>query len=137
LFTRNRVFKHKVVVSNLHICSNGLGKIWASYIFHFPSTILTSTNTKIFNFFFAYFISQCPIINSQLSIMSKWIAKHISTKVSFKITILKSHVYIDIRRNWVWHQYIHLVYMKWWSYFNYRFAFISARYTATFTERIW
>ena len=34
-FTRNRVFKHKVVVSNLHVCCNGLGKIWASYIFHF------------------------------------------------------------------------------------------------------
>ena len=34
-FTCNRVFKHKEVVSNLHVCSNGLGKIWASYIFHF------------------------------------------------------------------------------------------------------
>ena len=35
LFTRNRVFKHKGVVSNLHVCCNGLGKMWASYIFHF------------------------------------------------------------------------------------------------------
>ena len=35
LFTRNRVFKHKVIVSNLHVCCNGLGKMWASYIFHF------------------------------------------------------------------------------------------------------
>ena len=34
-FTRNRVFKHKGVVTNLHVCSNGLGKMWASYIFHF------------------------------------------------------------------------------------------------------
>ena len=34
-FTRNRVFKHKVDVSNLHVCCNGLGKMRASYIFHF------------------------------------------------------------------------------------------------------
>ena len=33
LFTRNRVFKHKGVVTNLHVCCNGLGKMWASYIF--------------------------------------------------------------------------------------------------------
>jgi len=26
-FTHNRVFKHKVVVYNLHVCCNGLGKI--------------------------------------------------------------------------------------------------------------
>ena len=35
LFTRNRVFKHKGVVSILHVCCNGLGKMWASHIFHF------------------------------------------------------------------------------------------------------
>ena len=34
-YTRNRVFKHKGIVSNLHICCNGPGKMWASYIFHF------------------------------------------------------------------------------------------------------
>ena len=34
LFTRNRVFKHKGVVSKPHVCCNGLGKMWASYIFH-------------------------------------------------------------------------------------------------------
>jgi len=28
--------------------------------------------------------------------MSKWLAKHIFTKVSFKITFRKRHVYIDI-----------------------------------------
>jgi len=27
IFKRNRVFKHKEVVSNLHVCSNGLGKM--------------------------------------------------------------------------------------------------------------
>ena len=36
----------------------------------------------------------------RLSIMSKWLAKHISTKVSFKITIRKRHVCIHIRWHW-------------------------------------
>ena len=46
-FTRNRVFEHKEVVSNLDVCSNGLGKMWASYIFRFTTRILTSTIMKI------------------------------------------------------------------------------------------
>ena len=51
-FNKNIVnFKHKVVVSNLHVCSNGLGKMWLSYIFHFSIRILTTTHTKVFNFF--------------------------------------------------------------------------------------
>ena len=37
--------------------------------------------------------------------MSKWLSKHITTKVSFKITIRKRHVYIDIRWPWKWNQY--------------------------------
>jgi hypothetical protein len=49
-------------------------------------------------------MSRCPTINFQLSIISKWLAKHISTKVSFKITIRKRHVYIDIRWPWIWNQ---------------------------------
>ena len=40
--------------------------------------------------------------------MSKWLAKHISTIVSFKITIRKRHVYIDIRWPWKWNHYFHL-----------------------------
>ena len=47
-------------------------------------------------------------INFQFSIMSKWLAKHISTKVSFKITIRKTHVYIDIRWTWIWNQFFSL-----------------------------
>jgi len=50
-FTRNRVFKQKEVVSNLHIFSNGLEKMWASYIFNFSTRILTSTHTNISNIF--------------------------------------------------------------------------------------
>ena len=41
-------------------------------------------------------MSRCPTFNFQVSIMSKILAKHIITKVSFKITIRKRHVYIDI-----------------------------------------
>ena len=40
--------------------------------------------------------------------MSKWLAKHISTKVSFKITIRKRHVYNDIGWPWIWNQYFYL-----------------------------
>ena len=40
--------------------------------------------------------------------MWKWLAKHISNKVSFKITIRKRHVYIDIRWPWIWIQYFYL-----------------------------
>ena len=38
-------------------------------------------------------MTRCPTFNFQVSIMSKWLAKHKSTKVSFKITIRKRHVY--------------------------------------------
>ena len=47
-------------------------------------------------------------IHFQESIMSKWLAKHISTKVSFKITDRKRHVYIDIRWPWKWYLYFYL-----------------------------
>ena len=49
-------------------------------------------------------MSRCPTINFQLSIISKWLAKHISTKASFKITSRKRHVYIDICCPWIWNQ---------------------------------
>jgi len=51
IFTRNRVFKHKGIVSNLHVCCNGLGKLWASYIFQFLLRILTYIHMKKFNIF--------------------------------------------------------------------------------------
>ena len=35
-------------------------------------------------------MARCPTFTFQVSIMSKWLAKHISTKVSFKITIRKA-----------------------------------------------
>jgi len=40
--------------------------------------------------------------------MTKWLAKHISTKVSFKITIRKRPVYIDIGWPWIWNQCFYL-----------------------------
>jgi hypothetical protein len=53
-------------------------------------------------------MSRCQTINFQFSIMSKWPPNHISTKVSFKITIRKRYVYIDIRWPWIWNQYFYL-----------------------------
>jgi len=44
----------------------------------------------------------------KLSIISKWLAKHISTNVSFKITIRKRHVYIELGWPWIWNQYFYL-----------------------------
>ena len=53
-------------------------------------------------------MSRCTTFTVQVSIMSKWLAKHISTKVSFKITIRKKLFYIDIRWTWKWNQYFYL-----------------------------
>ena len=53
-------------------------------------------------------MSRCPTFTLQVSIMSKWLAKHISTKVSFNITIRKRHIYIVIRWPWKWKQYFYL-----------------------------
>jgi hypothetical protein len=53
-------------------------------------------------------MSRYPTFTFYISIMSKWLAKHISTKVSFKITIRKRHVYIDIRWSWIWNQCLFL-----------------------------
>ena len=53
-------------------------------------------------------MSRCPTFTFQVTIMSKWFAKHISTKVFFQITIRKRHVYIDIRWLWKWNQYFYL-----------------------------
>ena len=53
-------------------------------------------------------MSRCSTFTFQVSIMSKWLGKHISNKVSFKITIGKKHVYIYIRWPWKWNQYFYL-----------------------------
>ena len=53
-------------------------------------------------------MSRFPTFTFQVSIMSKWLAKHISTKVSFKITIRKRHAHIDTRWPWKWNQYFYL-----------------------------
>ena len=53
-------------------------------------------------------MSRCTTFTFQVLKMSKWLAKHISTKISFKITIRKGHVYIDIRWPWKLTQYFYL-----------------------------
>ena len=47
-------------------------------------------------------MSRCTIITFQISIVSKLLAKHISTKVSYTIAIRNRHVYIDIRLRLIW-----------------------------------
>ena len=66
----------------------------------------------------------------------KWLAKHISTKVSFKITIRKRHVYIDICWPWKWNQYL---YLGIWEDERSKIIFLlfSARFTIKFTEEKW
>ena len=53
LFTSTRVFKHKEVVSNLHVCSNGLGK----FDFHIHFTFLQefyNPHKRLDLFFFSH-----------------------------------------------------------------------------------
>ena len=80
----------------------------ASYIFHFftkNSNLLTYEEK--FNIFCIIYVA-VPTLTFQVYIMSKWLAKHIRTKVSFKTTLRKIHVYIDIRWPWKWNQYFYL-----------------------------
>ena len=81
-------------------------------------------------------MSRWPTFTFQVLIMSKWLAKYISTKVSFKITIRKRHVYIDIRWPWKWKQYL---YLGIWEDERTKIIFLtfSARYTTKFTEQKW
>jgi len=53
-------------------------------------------------------MSRCPTFTFLLSIMSKWLATHRSTNVSFKVTIRKRHVCIDNRWPWEWNRYFYL-----------------------------
>ena len=63
------------------------------FIFYMNSNFHT---LGIIWYFFAYYVTRCTKFSFQFSIMSKWLAKHINTKVSFKFTIRKRHVYIGI-----------------------------------------
>ena len=81
-------------------------------------------------------MSRCPTFTFQVSIISKWLGKHISTKVSFKITIRNRHVYIDIRWPWKWNQYF---YLGIWEDERSKkiFLLFISRYTINFTEEKW
>ena len=68
-------------------------------------------------------MSRCPTFTFRVSIMSKWLAKHISTKVSFKITIRKRHFYIDIRWPWKWKKYF---YLGFWEYERSKIIFLPS-----------
>jgi hypothetical protein len=53
-------------------------------------------------------MSRCPTHIIQLTIMSKLAGQHIITKISFKITIRKRYVYIDIGWPWIWNRGFYL-----------------------------
>ena len=53
-------------------------------------------------------MSRRPIYNFPVSIMSIYLSKHKRSKVSFKITIRKRHVNIDMCWPWIWNQYFYL-----------------------------
>jgi len=106
LFTCNPLFKNNEVVSNLHVFSNVLGKIWP-YTFHYSTRILTYTHAKKLIFFR---IIHVAMSNNQFSDLDnvQMTCQTIITKVSFKITIRKRHVYIDIGWLWIWNQCFYL-----------------------------
>ena len=103
MFTRNRVFKHKGVVSKLHVCCNGLGKMWASYIFIFFTKNSKHTYENLI-FFCIIYVAMSYIHFSGLDNVKMTCI----TQVSFKIIIRKRHVYIDIRWPWKRNQYFYL-----------------------------
>ena len=108
MFTRNQVFKHKEVVSNLHVCCNGLGKMWASYIFHFFTRNSITTHTKKFNIFFCIIYFALSNIHFSALDNVKLLTKRNNYWSSLKIIIRKRHVCIDIRWPWKWNQYFYL-----------------------------
>jgi len=106
LFTRKRVFKHKksFLISSFVVLASGKCElhIYFTYLQEFYRPHIRKY-LKVFRIIG----DALSKIHFHFSIMSKWIAKHICNKVSFKITIRKRHVYIDIRWPWKWNQYFH------------------------------
>ena len=80
------------------------GKCEPQTYFTFLQRILTFTHMKKFNIFCIIYVAMSNIhfsglINVKMTCI---------TQVSFKITIRKRHVYIDIRWPWKWNQYFYL-----------------------------
>ena len=81
-------------------------------------------------------MSRCPTFTFQVSIMTKWLAKHISTKISLKITIRKGRftlTLVDLE----YETSISIWEFEMMNVLNDIFDFISARYTIKFTEQKW
>ena len=79
----------------LHIYFTFLQEFWPPHI------------RKSLNFFRLIYVAMS---NNQFWAFDnvKMTSKHIIIKVSFKITVRKTHVYLDIRWPWIWKQYLHL-----------------------------
>ena len=61
LYTHNRVFKHKGIVSNLHVCCNGLGKMCVHTYFTFLQRIHPPYIWKNLIFFFIIYVAMSNI----------------------------------------------------------------------------
>ena len=96
---KQKISKFFVVMSS--------GKCELHTYFTFLQRILISTHMKKFNIFCIIYVAMSKIQFS-VPIMLSWLAKHISTKVSYIITIRKRYVYIDIRWPWKWKQHFYL-----------------------------
>ena len=109
--------------------------MWASYIFHFFTNNYNLHTWKILIFFCIIYVAMSNIHFSGFD-NAKWLPKHISIKVSFKITIRKRHIYmtfVDIENensNSIW-EFEKMNVLKQY------FCIFSARYTFKFTEEKW
>ena len=80
------------------------GKCEPHTYFTFLQRILTFTHIKKFNIFCIIYVAMSNIHFSGLDNVKMTCI----TQISFKITIRKRHVYIDIRWPWKWNQYFYL-----------------------------
>jgi hypothetical protein len=107
LFRSNRLCKKEELVYNLHVCIRDIGKMDLHTHIHYSTRILASTKRKNLIFFRIIYVAMS---NNQFSALDnvKMTCKHISTKITFKITPRKRYVYIDIGCTWISNQCFYL-----------------------------
>ena len=107
LFTLNRVFNTKDSFPSCMFVVMDSGKCELHTFYIFYKEFQTPHILKNLIFFCIIYVRMSNI-HFSVPILSKRLAKHINTKVSFKITIRTRHVYTDIRWPWKWNQYFYL-----------------------------
>ena len=110
--------------------------MWPSYTFHYSTRILNSTQTIGFNFFRIIYVAMSKNQFSSLDNIKMNCQTH--KYYSFLQTYYKEQTCLR------WHLLtlnMKLVFLfgnlKWWSYYNDSFDFISPRYTIKFTKHKW